>query len=251
MIENILYINLTHRADRRNKMNQQLSKYSIPIHRIEAIYGLELQDPEYNSHTMKSLDLPEVSVDYWKSRKNFALMTTKITSILPRVGCFLSHYRALKYIVDNKLNNVLILEDDAELLPSFSLDVETPTDSFLTYLGYSIPKNISYKLRNQYEKIDFDTIKIYGTFAYIINNWEKAEKIMNLIASVFKEGKAKDKGDLLSGNVRIRARSYDLWLRNVLHRYSLCYMKKNPTVSHLDLGSDISTVTTSKMKFNL
>ena len=252
MIENILYINLTHRADRRNKMNQQLSRYSIPIHRIEAIYGIELQDPEYNTHVMKSLDLPEVSVDYWKSKKNFALIDYRITSILPRVGCFLSHYRALKYIVENKLNNVLILEDDAELLPSFSLNVETPPDSFVTYLGYSIPKNITYELKNHYEKIDFDRMKIYGAYAYYIHTWENCKLIVNLMKSVFKDGKGRDKGeDLLTGNHRIRARSYDLWLRNLFHRYSICYMKKNPTITHSSQGSDISSVYTNKMKFNL
>lgn len=252
MIENIIYINLSHRTDRRNRMNQQLSTYSVPIHRIEAVYGLDLNHTEYKTHVMKSLDLPDVPIDYWKSRKNFALMTTKITSILPRVGCFLSHYKALKHIVDNKLKNVLILEDDAELLPSFSLDVETPRDSFLTYLGFSIPKNISYGLTNEYEKIDFNKMKIYGAFAYHINSWENCKLIMKLMKSVFRDGKGKDKGDdLLTGNHRIRARSYDLWLRNILHRYSICYIKKNPTITHSSQGSDISLLTTSKMKFNV
>ena len=84
-------------------------------------------------------------------------------SHLGRCGCFLSHTKLLEHIVDNKLDDVLILEDDAIKINEIPLDY--PKDS-IVYLGGFIHHK---KMMNN-QKIEIDTLndvsgnKNYGFF---------------------------------------------------------------------------------------
>ncbi len=89
LFEAVLYINLKHRKDRKKQILLELDKLNIKkdkIVRIEAIYT------PFNGHA----------------------------------GCVKSHIKALDYAIENKLQNVLILEDDCYFLKD------------LEFLNYSI-----------------------------------------------------------------------------------------------------------------
>ena len=46
--------------------------------------------------------------------------------VIGQVGCYLAHLRAIKWAVDNGLDNVVILEDDCVILGEDDEDVEFP-----------------------------------------------------------------------------------------------------------------------------
>ena len=102
-----------------------------------------------------------------------------------KCGCLLSHLNLWKHIVEHKLNDVLIVEDDAEQinhLPDFT-DIEE-----FTYLGGFFTKKITdgevtpphllHKLNDIPEDYKFLT-----TLSYYIPTWEIAEKLIVDITS--------------------------------------------------------------------
>lgn len=96
-IEGVLYINLAHRADRKKRLEAELSRLEIPpakVTRIEAHYD------ELNGHR----------------------------------GCAKSHALALDQALERHLKNALILEDDCFFSKS-RLEVDAHLNSFLTFAG--------------------------------------------------------------------------------------------------------------------
>ena len=130
---NLLLINLEKDKERLKRSLDQLNKYNIgfarashitPI-RIDAIFGKTF--PNINSYTLKL---------------NASVQNNKEAVI----GCGMSHMKAWKYIVDNKLPVAIILEDDFTINSSFddALTVEIPSDFDVLFLGYaknSWPRN--------------------------------------------------------------------------------------------------------------
>jgi len=122
-----------------------------------------------------------------------------------RCACFLSHQKLLQYIVDNKIDDVLILEDDA-IPTEESIPIHYPRDS-IVYLGGFIH---SRKMR---EGIKDEVIhqkgiqcvcpqkhRMLGCLSYIIPHHSVASMILNKIASQ-KRYKAID---IMLGNIGIK-----------------------------------------------
>ena len=122
-------------------------------------------------------DFTNDEILYWTNSENFYAMPAIMYSekIMGRVGCLLSHMKCLKHIVTNKLNNTIILEDDAiyngqrdwydKDLDEVVKDKKNSSD-YIVYLGYSInPKNG----------------KVFCCHSYMIPSWEKAEFILKSI----------------------------------------------------------------------
>ena len=118
-------------------------------------------------------DFTEEEILFWTCSLNFQAMYQVMYSprIIGRVGCLLSHLSALEKIVNEKLNNAIIFEDDAVLNCSHEklnavLEEKNFSDDFIVYLGYSMnPKNG----------------KIFCCHAYLLPDWRKAEYILNVI----------------------------------------------------------------------
>lgn len=125
-IEHVIYINLAHRTDRQQQLRQQLSILpSTKISRLEAVL-----DKRVDGH----------------------------------VGCTRSHIAALQLAIENKWDNVLILEDDAVWsdLGQFSLlsrlasnpyDVIVLGGTYASHENYRLQKchsAASYLIRNHY-----------------------------------------------------------------------------------------------------
>jgi GR25 family glycosyltransferase involved in LPS biosynthesis len=157
MIEHKFYINLLDDCNRRMKF---LNK---GFHRWEAVSREEV--PEELDTRMRSM---------WNYPRQ---------AHLGRCGCFLSHYELYTYIVDNKLNDVLICEDDAVQVKD--IPKEYPKDCII-YLGGFFHQ--SKMMDNSPVKIDsknginyLGDFRILMTMSYIIPNWEVAKEILTYI----------------------------------------------------------------------
>lgn len=102
LLQNILYINLEKRKDKKDFTEKQLKKINRTAIRIDAI-----------DHT-DSIDKKE--------------------RIL---GCTYSHIKALEYAIENKYENVLILEDDSEFLTD-KVELDIPEDALIVYLSWKV-----------------------------------------------------------------------------------------------------------------
>jgi hypothetical protein len=146
----------------------------------------------------------EVSDDL--DKKMISMYNYPKSSHLARCGCFQSHISLLEHIVENKLNDVLICEDDAA--PTHvPVPTEYPKDSIL-YLGGFIHKkkmtdNSEVILQSE-EGINGlpDDHRILMTMSYIIPTWELAEYILEKIKSL----KRYRAIDILYGNIDVNTR---------------------------------------------
>ena len=122
---------------------------------------------------------------------------------LARCACWLSHTRLLEHIVENKINDVLILEDDA--IKMNNLPKDYPKDS-ITYVGGflynrkmmdSKPPVIEHQVGINLCPQEF---RILGCLAYIVPRWSVALHILNRIYS---ENRYKAI-DIMMGNIGIK-----------------------------------------------
>ncbi len=124
-------------------------------------------------------------------------------SHLARCACFLSHTKLLEFIVNEKLNDVLILEDDA--IQVNDIPKNYPKDS-ITYIGGFIynrlmmdesKPNINHKIGINLCPSEY---RILGCLAYIIPTYKVAEYILNLIHSQNRYKAI----DIMLGNIGIK-----------------------------------------------
>jgi|TARA_R100000081_G_scaffold88152_1_gene59353 GR25 family glycosyltransferase involved in LPS biosynthesis len=114
----VLIIHLNKAIDRKDNINKIKSIFKNVII-IDAIYGLDLSKEEYEK----------------ENNKLITYHNTKETFRRGKIGCYLSHIKSLKYIIDNKLDNVLILEDDAEILFNDFEEINIEDNIYQLYLG--------------------------------------------------------------------------------------------------------------------
>ena len=122
---------------------------------------------------------------------------------LARCACWLSHTKLLEHIVENKINDVLILEDDA--IQVNDLPKIYPKDS-ITYVGGFVynKKMMDSKPPEIKHQVGInlcpDNLRILGCLAYIIPTYKIAENILNRIYS---ENRYKAI-DIMMGNIGIK-----------------------------------------------
>jgi len=103
---------------------------------------------------------------------------------LGKCACWLSHTKLLEEIVKHKMNDVLILEDDAVQVNDIPSDY--PRDG-IVYIGGMIwwrkmVNNGNPKLQHkQGMNLCPPEYRVLGNISYIIPNWEIAETILKLI----------------------------------------------------------------------
>jgi len=145
----VLVINLNRSVDRLRNVEAQLGKDSFI--RIEGIDGKEWESEECDSNGRP----------FWKAgikrkfKEEGLLSAVKIMQLIPgEVGCALSHRKAWQYIVDNKLESAVILEDDFGLTKEFkgsfldSIDKQggLPEDADVLFLSGKDNKHSHFKL---------------------------------------------------------------------------------------------------------
>lgn len=163
MIEYVFYLNLDDAVHRRNNMEKRF--------------------PTAIRWKSTSRDkVPKTLDDRMVSRYNI-----KRHKHLARCGCFMTHYTLLKHIVENKLNNVLILEDDAVLHDDNVKLENIEIGDGLTYLGgYFHPVKMTSKDLPVVEckeglNSKSNDFRIIMCMSYAISKWEYAGYILNYI----------------------------------------------------------------------
>ena len=106
---------------------------------------------------------------------------------LGRCACFLSHMKLLEHIIKNKINDVLILEDDAvkfnDLPKHYSNDGITYVGGWAHSKKMGNAKNVIIN-DNQNEGISKkEDFRILMTMSYIVPTWHIAKKIVDFIKS--------------------------------------------------------------------
>jgi len=146
---------------------------------------------------------PREEVPELIDKKMISMYNLPRKSHLGRCGCFLSHTKLLEYIVNENLNDVLILEDDA--IQVNPLPTNYPRDS-VVYVGGFIynrimmnekPPEITHK---QGINLCPPEYRVLGTLAYIIPSPEVALKILNKIYSCNRYRAI----DIMMGNIGIK-----------------------------------------------
>ena len=142
--------------------------------RIEAVNGKLIDLNSINTNVISKQAIGDAI-------KNIRVYTTMT---IGGIGCALSHYYIYKYIVANKINRCLILEDDIELKPDFiskcidinkQLHLNNETDFDLLFLGYHDTSN---KYSQEYKGIFRKFNRIYGLFGYIVS-YKGAQKLLS------------------------------------------------------------------------
>jgi GR25 family glycosyltransferase involved in LPS biosynthesis len=208
---------------------------------VEAIHGNNLLNDEYRKKVSKRLDVYYhlLSPDFWRSRRNWKTMSNKIQTILPQVGCYLSHLHALQLALEAGHKEVIIMEDDAIIKKDIDFTVfNPPADYDLFYLGGTFWHLSSYREEGSIIKVEPEHLKLCGTYCYLTNNIR--EKV-DVLRSVFKSGNAKDKvPDFRNGETRLRASPIDLFYINHYQKHGNCYFINPQLVVHPEIhDSDI------------
>ena len=142
-------------------------------------------------YTMFPATLAKDVLDSDKSQYSFYWnISDKLKSNI--VACSMSHKRCLKYIVDNKLDECIIIEDDAVI--DFSRVDEIKEYKDFTYIGGDIRppllkddnKDFRDKKRKMIipdglNKIDTDKFVILGAFGYYIPRYQVSERLLSFI----------------------------------------------------------------------
>ena len=105
---------------------------------------------------------------------------------LCKTGCFLSHINIWKYISDNKIDGVLILEDDAEQVNDIG-DLELPQDG-ITYLGgwlhqlkMTDNKPVQHNSINGINELNKTKMRMLCTLSYYIPKWQIAKQMLDCL----------------------------------------------------------------------
>jgi glycosyl transferase family 25 len=134
--------------------------------------------PVVNAHNESDLK------EFYSSNLEFRVTGAELTK--PEVGCFASHYLAWKYIVKNKLEDLLILEDDALLKNNFlnkytSSKKKLPKDYDMFFLYANRYMAARFSIKDHYIKNHFiaRAYQDWSTLAYLIS-YEGAVKAIDL-----------------------------------------------------------------------
>jgi GR25 family glycosyltransferase involved in LPS biosynthesis len=124
-----------------------------------------------------SSEIDKKMSSYWNIERN---------NHLGKCGCFVSHIELLNHIVENKLDEVIICEDDAEQIS----EIPNLGDNFLYLGGFFMSKKrtdgnykgevISEEGINTLKDKPFD---IFMTMSYYIGKWEVAKELRDWILS--------------------------------------------------------------------
>jgi glycosyl transferase family 25 len=118
--------------------------------------------------------------------KNYRFVVTGDKINTSEVGCFASHYNGWKYVVENDLENLLIIEDDSTIESSFIDDLNyftkfLPKDYDTFFVYYDAEMSKLFKFSRDYIGNDFicKAYQNWSTQCYLISN-RGAKKLIEL-----------------------------------------------------------------------
>jgi len=164
MKDPVFYINLDSRTDRRKTMETQLQKFSVTtVIRIPAINSESARIWAELSGLHKVLDI--------RTLNNLSTRTKTSDMDIDgwgAIGCFQSHVKSWQSILEKKLENAWILEDDAILTKVQNIHV-SPEEP-LVWLGLKgTVKTKPREIGRQYPELEYDRTQS-GAHAYCIHS---------------------------------------------------------------------------------
>lgn len=99
------YINLEKSKDRNSAMLKQKKQYNLPLERVDAVNGYELENTKNDSFFIKPTQ-----------KINFINLFSDFENIKPIIGCTLSHIKAIHTALENDDELAIIMEDDTSLI---------------------------------------------------------------------------------------------------------------------------------------
>jgi len=138
-------------------------------------------DKRYTRWSATSIDDVDLKDPIWD--KMISMWNISPHEHSAKCCAYLSHTRLWKYIVTNKLNNVLILEDDAFLVNQIPDPKDLPTDGPVYLGGFTShvrmtdgPKKVEFK--DGINLIDHKEYRVLMCLAIFIPSWEVAYKMI-------------------------------------------------------------------------
>jgi hypothetical protein len=176
-------------------------------------YFINLDDDTSRAEKFKQTDYirwratsrDEISEEVDKKMLSYYNLSRK--AHLGKCGCFESHIKLYEHIIKNKLNDVLIVEDDA--VECGDLPADYPKDSLIYVGGFFHNKKMTNNKKVIIKSTDGlnnlpDEYRILMTMSYIIPTWEVAEDILKKILSL----KRYRAIDVLLGNIGVKKLYY-------------------------------------------
>ena len=136
-----------------------------------------------------AIDGQQISLDEINKSKLYVRHNTKENKVRGMYGCLMSHINLLQHIVNNKIDNVCILEDDST--SDFLLPNELIQSHHITYLGGWLVnkkmKDIKLPVAEKGTLVagvnKLENSKVLTTRAYYIPQWKYAQDFLDYINS--------------------------------------------------------------------
>ena len=253
----IFYINLNSNKKRKEILEKNLNSLRLTAERIEGIEGLRLFSNAYVDEVASLLDIEreKIKPEYFTNRKNFSTLSRDVKIILPKVGCLLSHLACLKKAYDQQLDHVLILEDDAVLLPDIlKRKIELPAGTDIFYLGGTFKHLMPSDYPDDIDIIPIkpEQIKLFGAFAYYLPTRKSIEDVYKVTRSIFLDGKSKKKSEhWRTGQVRLMAGPFDRLLINHFQKNGNCSIANPVLIYHEDYGFSNMNITRNYPRYQM
>lgn len=145
LFPHVLFINMKDRLDRVKNFEQHLTTIgaNLEYQRVDAVVGAELSADEINKMSKSDYATRSESSRFQRMLRYFNPELKIPDDRKGRLGCYMSHLKALKQARDNRWSEVLILEDDVRFIPNYfsgnfarKAKQELPKDWGMCFLGY-------------------------------------------------------------------------------------------------------------------
>jgi hypothetical protein len=213
--------------NRKDYIQKELIKYGIlNFHLIDAVDGRKVGENYLQNHLISNVG------KMWVQPYGHSKITPKL---LGKMGCFLSHIKALRYCITEKIEGgVFILEDDCLLnVPVADLEIDIPSCAEIVYLGGFYDKkdkSKDLKYHAGLNQIISEDIKFYTSHSYYVSS----------------------PSDLFKNCINKRPKAWDAFLITYIQKRNRCYFFSPSLINQAPwLPSNIDLTTKySKKKFN-
>jgi GR25 family glycosyltransferase involved in LPS biosynthesis len=175
-------VNLPKRTERLKSITQQLNEYEIPY---EIQTAISPDDIVSEAHARRT-NSPPTGLFHQDTKLNFTIGKFKGMR-RTELGCYQSHVQIMIKIAKSKTNDpVLVVEDDALLLPDFYnktiiLMKKLPIDWELFHVGYCPEATCAKRGPKTSEFCRKTHSRLWCTHAYFINGSKVAEHALNVL----------------------------------------------------------------------
>ncbi|XP_023300463.2 glycosyltransferase 25 family member [Lucilia cuprina] len=169
-LDHIYMINLERRPERREKMEKLFNVLGLDVEYFPAVDGQKL-----NHHILKEMGIK--FLPGYEDPYHHRPMT------MGEIGCFLSHYKIWEKMVEEKQEQVLILEDDIRFEPYFKDKAESVMEQIRNVIEYDLVYFGRKRLKEESEPWVANTENLvhagysYWTLGYVIS-LKGAEKLL-------------------------------------------------------------------------